>query len=260
MREPEADISALLPKLRLLIEADGPISVAEYMTICLADPDHGYYMKQDPFGRGGDFITAPEISQLFGELIGAWLADTWQRLGAPTPVNLVEAGPGRGTLMSEILRVAALNPGFLAALRVHLVEISPALRLRQQQTLGAAGVEVHWHETLADIPDGPLLLVANEFFDALPVRQYAGYRGQWQERRIGLSDDGSLAFTLGARTLECSLQPVVGAIVEVSPVSSAIMNNLADRIGSHGGAALIIDYGHTETAAGETLQLSLIHI
>ena len=259
MRAPEADISVLLSKLRRLIEADGPISIAEYMTICLSDPDHGYYMKQDPFGSGGDFVTAPEVSQLFGELIGAWLADTWRRMGAPSPVNLIEPGPGRGTLMSDILRVAALDADFLAALRVHLIEISPVLRARQQQTLQSAGIEVHWHETFTDIPGGPLLLVANEFFDALPIRQYAAHQAKWQERRIGLSDDCHITFTLGARTLDTGLEPVEGAIVEVSPVSSAIMNDLADRIGKHGGAALIIDYGHAETAIGETLQAVRAH-
>lgn len=254
MKATEAEISGLLQKLRRLIEADGPISVADYMALCLGDPVDGYYMKQDPLGRAGDFITAPEVSQLFGELVGAWLADVWHRIGAPSPVNLVELGPGRGTLMRDILRVTALDPDLANALQVHLVEISPALRGKQKATLDAHASIMSWHESLSDIPEAPLLIVANEFFDALPVRQYVGHRGKWQERRIGLAEDGGLAFTLGPGTLETGLEAQEGAILEISPASKAIVHDLAERIAGSGGAALIVDYGHTETAVGETLQ------
>ncbi|HSM42584.1 MAG TPA: class I SAM-dependent methyltransferase [Afifellaceae bacterium] len=253
-KAPEADISTLLDRLRRMIEANGPISVADYMALCLGDPEHGYYMKQDPFGRGGDFITAPEVSQLFGELVGAWLADAWHQIGRLSPVNLVELGPGRGTLMKDILRVAAVDREFLAALDVHLVEISPALRTRQRETLKDVQPTIHWHDSIAGIPEGPLLVVANEFFDALPVRQYVAHGGRWQERRIGLDTDGRLAFVPGPGTLRTDLKPVENAIVEISPASTAVMAGLAARLGEHGGAALIIDYGHTGPAIGETLQ------
>ena len=224
------------------------------MTLCLSDPVDGYYVKQDPFGTGGDFITAPEISQLFGELIGGWLADVWQRIGAPDPVLLVEPGPGRGTLMSDILRVASLNPAFMNALQVHLVEISPILQDRQRERLREAGAAINWHGDLADVPAGPILLVANEFFDALPVRQYVGFQGRWQERLVGCSDDGRLTFMPGPGTPDTDFPAEDGAIFETSPASSAIVNEIANRIGDSGGAALIIDYGHVGPAVGETLQ------
>lgn len=237
-----------------MIEANGPISVADYMAICLGDPDHGYYMKQDPLGRTGDFVTAPEVSQLFGELIGAWLADTWRRTGAPSPVNLVELGPGRGTLMNDILRVAAVDQSFLAALDIHLIETSPALRASQRTTLTTHDQPIQWHDTLAAIPDGPLLAIANEFFDAMPVRQYVGRDGRWLERRIGLDSEGDLTFVAGPGSPATDLVPVDDAILEISPTSTAIIADLAARIAAAGGAALIIDYGHGEHAVGETLQ------
>ncbi len=223
------------------------------MTWCLADPADGYYIKQDPFGRGGDFITAPEVSQLFGELIGGWLADAWRRIGAPSPVNLVEAGPGRGTLMADILRVASHQPGFRDAVQVHLVEISPVLRTVQQETLENCTANKNWHDSLDSVPDGPVLLVANEFFDALPIRQYVAGASGWRERRIGLTDTGELTFSLGPGTLDLPKAPE-GSIAEISPASLAVMERIADRIGRYGGAALVIDYGYSGPATGETLQ------
>ena len=236
------------------IDAGGPISVAEYMALCLSDRIDGYYVRQDPFGAAGDFITAPEISQLFGELIGAWLVDIWQRSGSPDPVQLVELGPGRGTLMSDILRVAAMRPGFDSALRINLVEISPVLRTRQEEALAWTGREINWLERFSDTPAGPVLLIANEFFDALPVRQYVRTGDQWQERLIGRSDDDALFFALGPATLATTLSGEEGAILETCPASKAIMGEIAERIDAHGGAALIIDYGFEGPAVGETLQ------
>lgn len=244
----------MLDRLRRTIEADGPISVADYMAICLGDPENGYYMKQDPLGRTGDFITAPEVSQLFGELIGAWLADTWRRAGAPSPVNLVEFGPGRGTLMNDILRVAAVDQSFLTALEIHLIETSPALRASQRATLATRERPIEWHDTLATVPGGPLLAVANEFFDALPIRQYVGRNGRWLERRIGLDSVGGLTFVAGVGSPPTDVAPVEGAVLEISPTSTAIMTDLASRVGASGGGALIIDYGHAEHSIGETLQ------
>ena len=246
--------ASLLERIRGRIAAGGPISVAEYMTLCLSDPQDGYYIRQDPLGAAGDFITAPEVSQLFGELIGAWLADTWQRAGSPDPVHLVELGPGRGTLMSDILRVAAMRPTFRDALRVCLVEMSPALKARQETTLSASGIDIAWADRLDDLPPGPILVVANEFFDALPVHQYVRTGGTWQERLIRSTDEGGLSFTTGPTSLATPLAAEDGAILETCPVGEAILDEIAGRIGRNGGAALIIDYGYEGPAAGETLQ------
>lgn len=186
----------LAKKLKLIIEANGPLSVAEYMAHCLGDPAHGYYMTRDPFGAAGDFVTAPEVSQMFGEIVGAWLIQAWSLSGRPSPVRLVELGPGRGTLMRDILRVARRVPDFWAALSVHLVETSPALKARQAETLAATGIGIAWHGAFGEVPDGPLLLVANEFFDALPIRQFVHIDGAWCERVVGLYESGALGFGL----------------------------------------------------------------
>jgi NADH dehydrogenase [ubiquinone] 1 alpha subcomplex assembly factor 7 len=156
----------LAARLKRLIEANGPMSIAQYMAHCLGDPEHGYYMTRDPLGADGDFTTAPEVSQMFGEIVAAWLIDAWRRAGSPSPVRLVELGPGRGTLMADILRVAARVPSFSAAIAVHLVETSPVLRRKQAETLSPSSHAPLWHAALSNVPDGPLLLVANEFFDA----------------------------------------------------------------------------------------------
>ncbi len=243
----------LLAKLRDLIEANGPMSVAEYMTHCLSDPVHGYYATRDPFGVAGDFITAPEISQMFGEIVGAWLVDVWQRLGGPDPVNLVELGPGRGTLMSDILRVARLAPDFEQAVSIHLVETSPVLKKRQQEVLNAAGAEAHWHDAFNQVPPGPLLVIANEFFDALPIRQFVRL-DIWRERAVGLDVRGRLAFGVGPGVLDDGPDAPQGSIFEICPAATAIMTEIAMRVADENGAALIIDYGHAQSASGETLQ------
>jgi SAM-dependent MidA family methyltransferase len=241
----------LARKLRRLIEANGPMTVAEFMAHCLGDPEHGYYTTRDPFGTAGDFVTAPEVSQMFGEIVGAWLVHAWRLCGAATPARLVELGPGRGTLMADILRVAGKAPDFRRAISVHLVETSPVLRERQAETLAAH--EVGWHSRFAEVPPGPLLLVANEFFDALPVRQFVRAEGRWRERVIGL-DGERLAFGLGPGVLEDGPDAPEGAIFEVSPTADALIGEIARRIVTEDGAALIVDYGHGETAIGETLQ------
>ena len=240
-------------KLRSLIDANGPMTVAEYMAHCLGDPEHGYYTTRDPFGAGGDFVTAPEVSQMFGEIVGAWLVHTWRLVGAPSPVRLVELGPGRGTLMADILRVARKAPDFANAISVHLVETSPVLVGRQREALAAFGLEVRWHGAVFDVPEGPLLLVANEFFDALPIRQFIRVEGIWRERAIGLRD-GQLAFGLGPGRLETPIEAADGCVLEIAPASDALAAEIAARIREHGGAALVIDYGHAETAVGDSLQ------
>ncbi|HTS94567.1 MAG TPA: SAM-dependent methyltransferase [Stellaceae bacterium] len=247
------------------IRATGPITVAEYMTEALQHPRFGYYATRDPLGAAGDFITAPEVSQIFGELIGLWCAEAWMRLGRPDPMLLIELGPGRGTLMADALRAAKAVPEFHRALRLHLVETSPALRALQAKAL--AGVESSWHATLDTVPEGPLLVVANEFLDALPIRQFQRGDGEWRERRIGLGPDGeSLVFVLEGRESPAAalVSPrlagaAAGAIAEVCPAASALSAALARRIVRTGGAALLIDYGHVRSACGETLQAVRAH-
>ena len=214
-----------------LIRREGPITVAEFMRLAVAL----YYAGRDPLGARGDFVTAPEITQVFGELVGLWIAATWQEMGAPAAVGLVELGPGRGTMMRDMLRATARIPGFRPT--VHLVETSPALRALQRD------IPAIWHETLASVPQMPLLLIANEFFDAIPVHQYIGAA----ERRVELRD-GSLAF----------LPETAEMVVERSPERAALAAEIAGRIAARGGAALIIDYGYAE-GAGDTLQALCRH-
>lgn len=245
--------------LRRRIALEGPMPVSQYMAEVLGHPKFGYYMGRDPFGRGGDFITAPEISQMFGEMIGLWCAIVWRALGQPEVLHLVELGPGRGTLMADLLRAARAAPGFREALRVHLVEISPALRARQRETL--AGVPVTWHDGLDGIPDGPLLVIANEFFDALPIRQFQKAGDAWRERTIGADPEGEgLRFALAPSLRQPPFLPEdmadapEGSIVEICPAALSVAHALGQRLARFGGAALVIDYGHAHTAIGDTLQ------
>ncbi len=240
--------------------AAGPISLADYMTEALIHPSLGYYRRGDPMGAGGDFITAPEISQIFGELIGLWLVDAWDRLGRPKPVALVELGPGRGTLMDDALRASKLKPEFGAALRLHLVESSPGLRRRQAAVLAAA--EPQWHDGFETVPKGPFLLVANEFFDALPIRQFERSRSGWCERMITVDEAGEqFRWVLAppSRAADALLsaeqrQAPIGAIAEVSPAARGLAAAIGARLAAAPGAALIIDYGYDRSAAGDTVQ------
>ncbi len=246
-------------KLTAIITENGPISIADYMRHCLADPQHGYYATRDPLGTAGDFITAPEISQMFGELIGAWLVHAWHAAGAPAPAILAEAGPGRGTLMADILRAGRIDPAFINTISVHLVETSPVLRDKQKAILSSLQNPVTWHERIEDMPGGPLFFIANEFFDALPIRQYVWKDNGWRERVVGLDDAGELAFGIGpgrldSRAASAPEGPVEGNIIEVCPAAIAIMEILASRIATFGGAALIVDYGYGQPAFGDTLQ------
>ena len=244
--------------LAQLIRVQGPISIARYMAEALGHPKWGYYMTRDPFGMRGDFITAPEVSQMFGEMIGLWCAAVWELMGAPNRVHLVEIGPGRGTLLSDALRSIATVPAFRAALRIHLVETSPYLRIVQQRTLARVGAT--WHESLAHVPGGPLLLVANELFDALPIRQFQRTTTGWRERLVDL-DQGERAFRLVLAPVAANdhvpavlRDAPIGSVAEVSPASLALASELAARVGNDGGAALVIDYGASYSAPRETLQ------
>jgi len=229
----------------------------------LGHPTHGYYATRDPLGAAGDFITAPEISQMFGELVGLWLLFNWLGAGSPDPFNLVELGPGRGTLMADALRAARVRPAFLEAMRLHLVETSPVLRDRQQETLlpATAGLEPpQWHEALADVPDGPLLFVANELFDALPVHQFERSDAGWRERAVGLDAKGAPAWChVPPGSAFALIDPGMhalppGSIVEVSPAAIALAGEIGRRIADGGGAALIVDYGSARPTGRPTLQ------
>ncbi|GAB4394167.1 MAG: SAM-dependent methyltransferase [Kiloniellaceae bacterium] len=257
----------LLDHLRQRLEREGALTVADFMGEALTHPLSGYYMRGDPFGApnpaGGDFVTAPEISQMFGELVGVWCADTWMRLGSPAPCALVELSPGRGTLMADALRATRQVPGFHEALDIQLVEISPSLRERQREALG--NHQVTWLDNAGQIPEGPLLLIANEFFDALPVRQFEQTaqdgEGGWAERLVVLDPKGDLAFALaGPSPAHRPLIPAAlrdapeGTLVEVCPAALNIAAFLGHRLARQPGAALVIDYGPAEPAPGPTLQ------
>jgi NADH dehydrogenase [ubiquinone] 1 alpha subcomplex assembly factor 7 len=240
------------------IRDSGPLSIAEYMEQVLAHPEHGYYMRRDPFGVSGDFITAPEVSQMFGELLGLWAGVAWMTAGSPETINLVELGPGRGTLMADMLRAAPLVEGFEQAIEVHLVETSPVLEEIQQQCLEAT--KPIWHRAFADVPEGPLIVIANEFFDALPIEQYFHAGDYWCPRMVDIKPDGDgLCFILlppfEAPELPPGLIDAPGDVmVEVCPAALDIAEDIARRIAEWGGAALFVDYGHGESAPGDTLQ------
>ena len=244
---------SLADRLRRLIEAQGPIPVSDYMALANAH----YYATRDPLGASGDFTTAPEISQMFGELIGVALADAWHRAGRPEGVRYVELGPGRGTLAVDALRAmraAGLEP------QVHFVETSPVLRAAQAERVSQAV----WHQDLTTFPDdGPILAVANEFFDALPIRQLVATITGWRERLVTI--DGNRFVPAAGPPVPAEAIPghlraaAPGTVLETSPASLAHARLLARRINMHGGAALIVDYGHDRLCAGETLQAVRLH-
>lgn len=247
-------MTALADILRRQIAAQGPITVAEYMAQCLLHPRHGYYIMRDPFGLAGDFTTAPEISQMFGEVLGLLLAQVWMDQGAPARFTLAELGPGRGTLMADILRATARVPGFHDAARLHLVEASATLRAAQAERLPGAT----WHASADALPDDqPLFLVANEFFDALPIRQFLRHPKGWAERVVGLDDDG-LAFGLTPPAPLAALDALLsqtpeGTMVETCAPALPVIEALSTRIVAEGGIALIVDYGDWGSS-GDTLQ------
>ncbi|TGD62551.1 class I SAM-dependent methyltransferase [Tabrizicola sp. WMC-M-20] len=242
------------------IAATGPITLAEYMAECLLHPDHGYYTTRTPFGAAGDFTTAPEISQMFGELLGLCLAQSWLDQGAPNPFTLAELGPGRGTLMADVLRATRAVPGFHAGAQVMLVEASPALRSEQLARL--APRDITHADSIAALPDQPLFLLANEFFDALPIRQFQFDGTHWRERLVGVQG-GQLAFGLSdPLTLPFAApafrDPAPGRVVEVCPAAQPIAETIGQRTHAHGGAALIVDYGGWRSA-GDTFQAVRAH-
>ncbi len=266
--ERAAHSAALGRHLSGLIRSHGPLTIDRWMADVLGHPEHGYYMTRDPFGLEGDFITAPEVSQMFGELLGLWCAQTWHQMGSPKQVKLAELGPGRGTLMADAMRAAKAMPGFSDAAEIHLMETSRPLREMQRQAL--SNYDVTWHDGFETIPNGPLLLITNELFDALPIRQFERTLEGWAERLVDLApgDSEGREFRLvlspapapAAKLLSKAVQEApIGSIAELCPAGLRLAHDIADRIAKHGGAALIIDYGYVESRPGDTLQAVLKH-
>ena len=251
---------SLKQRIAAMIGQTGPMPLADYMQLSLFDARQGYYPNRQAIGADGDFITAPEISQMFGELVGIWCAAIWQAMGRPDPFLLAEAGPGRGTAMADMLRAASSVPGFTEAARVRLIEASPAMIERQRVALAGYAADMDWLPDLDSLPDGPLILIANEFLDCLPMRQFIKRGDAWLERCIGTDDAGNLIDMLGAGLLDpAHLPPDAsaqndGAAFEMSPAREAWLETLALRLAEQGGAALIIDYGHDRSGFGDTFQ------
>lgn len=254
------EYSPLESEIRRLISVAGPMPLAEYMRLALTHPQYGYYITHDPIGAAGDFITAPEISQMFGELIGLWLAAVWQQMGSPENLRVIELGPGRGTLMIDAFRAAKIVKDFQAAVVLHLVEIGPNLKEQQRRRLEPLNVPTLWHEALSDVPSGPNIIVANEFIDTLPVHQAIKQTDGWHERVVEVAPDSSLVMSAShdplphfdatlPRQLRASSR--AGSIYEWRPDAIAI--EIGRRVRSD-GAALIIDYGHALHGFGDTLQ------
>lgn len=250
-------MNPLAQKFAAEIAADGPITVAEFMARALYDPQHGYYITRDPLGRAGDFTTAPEISQFFGEMVGLWCVQTWLEIGEPEVFALIELGPGRGTLMADMLRAARIRPNFLKAAKVSLVEVNPVLRAAQDNALSASGVDVHWIDSLDAVPDGPSIIVGNEFLDCLPIRQFICIGGDWREKLVGLDSTSKLAFGLSQPVPPPPLGPDLpaapdGTQIEITPGLATIITSIAARFAMAPGRAIFIDYGGD--GVGDTFQ------
>jgi NADH dehydrogenase [ubiquinone] 1 alpha subcomplex assembly factor 7 len=258
------EVSPLHNEIRKLIKSSGPMPVWRYMELCLMHPQHGYYVSRDPLGREGDFTTSPEVSQMFGELLGLWSASIWKAIGSPPLLRLVELGPGRGTMMSDALRALRVLPPLYESVSIHLVEINPVLREKQRAMLSGAR-NISWHDTIDDVPEGPAVILANEYFDVLPIHQVVKSQTGWHERVVELDPSGGLAFGAAAEPMprfEVLLPPLVraapdGAVFEWRP-DNEIMK-IASRVRDQDGAALIIDYGHLRSDAGDTFQAIARH-
>ncbi|MGZ5916547.1 MAG: class I SAM-dependent methyltransferase [Methyloceanibacter sp.] len=251
---------SLTSRLQARIRSHGPLSVADYMQACLSDPNEGVYAARQPIGKTGDFITAPEISQIFGELLGLWCVAVWQSMGEPTTVTVAELGPGRGTLMADALRAWRLVPTFLNSVSIALVETGPVLRDTQRKTLHASPAPLRWYRDVHALPEEPLILLANEFIDALPIRQHIRRGSAWRERVVILDTKGEFTFGEGDTVHDAALPPAPdGAILETRPAVMELLASLAVRAGQAPIAVLILDYGHDESGFGDTLQAVIGH-
>ena len=258
------EYSPLLAEIHKLIKSSGPMPVWRYMELCLIHPRHGYYVSRDPLGREGDFTTAPEVSQMFGELLGLWTASVWKSIGSPPMLRLVELGPGRGTMMADALRAVRVLPPLYQSIQIHLVEINPVLREKQQATLSGAR-NITWHDNIDDVPEGPAVILANEYFDVLPIHQVVKRETGWHERVVKLDAEGKLVFAAADDPMprfEVLLPPLVraapvGAVFEWRPDNE--MMKIATRVRDQDGAALVIDYGHLRSDAGDTFQAIARH-
>jgi SAM-dependent MidA family methyltransferase len=241
------------------IRMNGPLPLAEYMHWCLFDKTQGYYQNKQVFGHSGDFVTAPEVSQMFGELIGAWLVNTWRELGQPFPFNLIELGPGNGTLMADIVRATNVDQDFVSAMRIQMIETSARLIDIQKEKLEHVK-SIQWHVSLDDIADGPALIIANEFLDALPFRQYVKHKDKWHERAIDTDDEGKLIVGMSDNCLPLDALPQNhedepdGSVFEISTIREAFVERIASCVTEQNGAALLIDYGHVSSGFGDTFQ------
>ena len=258
------EYSPLQSEIKKLIKSSGPMPVWRYMELCLMHPLYGYYVSRDPLGREGDFTTAPEVSQMFGELLGLWAASVWKAIGSPPMLRLVELGPGRGTMMADALRALRVLPPLYQSLSIHLVEVNPVLREKQRATL--SGVRnIAWHDSIVEVPEGPAVILANEYFDVLPIHQVVKRQTGWHERVVEIDPNDKLAFSWSAEPMprfEVLLPPLVraapaGAVFEWRP--DAEIMKIATRVRDQDGAALIIDYGHLRSDAGDTFQAIARH-
>lgn len=257
-------VEQLAAQLRARIASEGPLPVSVFMAEALLDPMAGFYATKDPLSAGGDFITAPEISQMFGELAGLWAAEVWTQMGAPDPVRLVELGPGTGRMMSDVLRAAHAAPGFLDAASLHLVEASAALKMVQGQTLARAPLQARWENRLEDVGEGPAIILGNEFLDCLPIRQAIRHNRVWRERVVGLDpqDTQRFIFGLGPVLSKMDINEIApplreaedGTLVELRPADATVIDAIAKRFKASPGYALFIDYGSAGPEVGDTLQ------
>jgi SAM-dependent MidA family methyltransferase len=263
-RDAVTEYSPLQSEIKKLIKSSGPMPVWRYMELCLTHPSYGYYISRDPLGREGDFTTSPEVSQMFGELLGLWVGSVWKAIGSPSLLRLIELGPGRGTLMADALRALRVLPPLYQALSIHLVEINPVLREKQKAALSGVPI-IAWHDSIDQVPNGPAVILANEYFDVLPIHQAVKRETGWHERTVEIDDGGKLTFGFAPDPMprfEVLLPPLVraapiGAVFEWR--SDTEIMKIATRMRDQGGAALIIDYGHVRSDAGDTFQAIARH-
>ena len=266
--------STLKSKIRRSIASSGPIPLSQYMHLCNSHPQHGYYTSGNPLGKAGDFVTAPEISQMFGEMIAIWAIGAWRALGQPHPIQIAELGPGCGTLMRDFLRTIHKHPEFARAANIALVETSAGLKNLQHDLLDEYGSEsggpLIWLDTIDQLPPMPTLFIANEFLDAIPMRQFTKSGDNWREICVGIENnqgdnEEKFELVMGPASIDLSMLPhghenePDGAIFETAPAREAIIISLAHHITSHDGAALLIDYGHDKSGFGDTFQAIKSH-